>query len=203
MDEVRLGDASVFLLPVVRGLPRERGTVLQAIDATRPGAIALSIAPEELEALRRYDGTPYAPDNLEEEVYVAGLSVWEEPIKPPPCFTEALRIASARKIRLEALDLDEDSYADAYTESVSALELIGQGRLEYRLSRKKFRAQTPEEFVLEWDGEVNRSAGFRKLQRLREVHMAQGLQGLAHEASPVLAVVELEREKGVLAALRG
>ena len=202
MDEVRLGDASVFLLPVVRGLSREKRTVLEAIEATGPGAIGLSIAPEELEALRRYDGTPYAPDNLEEEVYVAGLSVWEEPIKPPPCFTEALRVASARKIRLEALDLDEDAYADAYTGSVSALELIGQGRLEYRLGRKKFRARTPEEFVLEWDGEVNRSAGFRRLQRLREQHMAEGLRALAAEASPILAVVELEREKGVAAALR-
>lgn len=202
MDEVRVGEASVLLLPVVRGLTREKRTVVEAIDASRPGAIGLSIAPEELEALRRYDGTPYAPDNVEEEVYVAGLSVWEEPIKPPPCFTEALRVASARKIRLEALDLDEDAYADAYTGSVSALELIGQGRLEYRLGRKKFHARTPEEFVLEWDGEVNRSAGFRRLQRLREQHMAEMLRALAAEASPVLAVVELEREKGVAAALR-
>ncbi len=203
MDEVRLGETSVFVLPVVRGLPRERAAVVKAIDAAQPRIIGVSIAPEELQALKRYDGTPYAPDNLEEEVYVAGLSAWEEPIKPPPCFTEALRIASARRIRLEALDMDEDTYADAYTSSVSAVELIMQGRLENRLSRKRFRAQTPEEFVMEWDGEVNRTAGFRRLQRLREDHMASVLRELAATAGPVLAVIEVERVKGVLAALRG
>lgn len=203
MDEVHLGDASVFLFPAVRGLPRERKAVAHAVDETDPTAIGVSIAPEELEALRRYDGTPYAPENLEEEVYVAGLSAWEEPIKPPPCFTEALRVASARKIRLEAIDMDEDAYADAYTSSVSALELIGQGRLEFRLGRKKFRARTPEEFVLEWDAEVNRSPGFQRLQRAREAHMATRLRELAASCARVLAVVEVEREKGVLTALRG
>ncbi len=202
MEEVRLGDSSVVLLPVVRGLPRDGRSTREAIGATKPAVIAVSIAPEELAALRKYDGNPVAPANVEEEVYVAGLSAWEEPIKPPPCFTEAVKVADARKIPVEGVDLDEEAYTDAYTECVSTVELLLQGRMETRLGRKKFRANTPEEFVLEWDAEVNRTAGFAQLQRRREAHMASRLREIAATAPRVLAVVEVERVKGVLAALR-
>src|SRR2546427_751972 len=84
MDEVRLGLASVTILPVVRGLPSETATVAQAIRTTDPKVVALSIGPEELETLRVYHGGPLEPENFEEEIYVAGLSAWEPPVKPPP-----------------------------------------------------------------------------------------------------------------------
>lgn len=203
MDEVRLGDASVFLLPVVRGLSRDGRTTREAIASTKPAAIAVSISPEELAALRSYDGNPVAPENVEEEVYVAGLSAWEEAIKPPPCFTEAVRVADARKIVIDGVDLDEEAYTDAYVECVSTMELLLQGRMETRLAKRKFRANTPEEFVLEWDAEVNRTTGFARLQRQREEHMASRLREIAGKAPRVLAVIEVERVRGVLAALRG
>src|SRR5207245_1433198 len=106
MDEVRLGLASVTILPVVRGLPSETSTVAEAIRTTNPKVVALSIGPEELQTLRVYHGGPLEPENFEEEIYVAGLSAWEPPVKPPPCFTEAVRIADKRGTRLEALDMD-------------------------------------------------------------------------------------------------
>ncbi len=203
MDEVRVGDASVFVLPVVRGLTRDARATRDAIVATAPAAIGVSIAPEEVAALRRYDGNPVAPENLEEEVYVAGLSAWEEPIKPPPCFTEAVKVADARRIALEGLDLDEEAYTDAYTECVSTMEILLQGRMESRLARKKFHANTPEAFVLEWDAEVNRTAGFARLQRRREEHMAERLREIAARVPRVLGVIEVERVRAVLAVLRG
>lgn len=203
MEEVRLGEASVRVLSVVRGLPSEGKAVREAVESLHPNVIALSISPEELEALRHYEGGPAEPENFEEEIYVAGLSAWEEAVKPAPCFTEALRIAAAQKTRLEAIDMDESTYTDAYTRAVSAMELILQGRVHSRLGRKRFRATTPQEFVLEWDAEVNRPIGFARLQREREAHMASRLRAVAEDARRVLAVIEVERVKGVLAALRG
>lgn len=203
MEEVRIGGSSIFVLPVVRGLPRDGRAVISAMDKLRPAVVGLSISPEELDALRSYNGKPLAPDNIEEEVYVAGLGAWEEPLKPAPCFTEAVQAAPERGMRLEALDLDEEEYTDAYTRCVSTLELLQQGRLESRLGKKRFHARTPEEFVLEWDAEVNRTPGFAALQRVRERFMADRLRALAAEARAVLGVVEVERAKGVLAAVRG
>src|SRR5213594_1739457 len=66
MDEVRLGLASVTILPVVRGLPSETSTVADAIRTTDPKVVALSIGPEELQTLRVYDGGPLEPENFEE-----------------------------------------------------------------------------------------------------------------------------------------
>jgi hypothetical protein len=201
MDEVRLGDASFHLLSVVRGPPSEADVVRRAIEAAQPTIVALSIGPEELQHLRSWDGTPLEPDNFEEEVYVAGLSAWEPPVKPPPCFSAAIRSADARGARVEAIDMDEPSYTDAYVDCVSALELVFQGRLERRLRKKRFRATTPREFVLEWDAEVNGSAGFRRLQARREAFFASRLRALSGEGR-TLAVIEVERSAGVLEALR-
>jgi hypothetical protein len=202
MDEVRLAKASVHVLSVVRGLPSEASAVARAIDLLSPSMIGLSIAPEELEALRSYPGGPAPPENFEEEVYMAGLAAWEEPVKPAPCFTEALRLADAHRIPVEGLDMDETTYTDAYTSAVSTMELILHGRAEARLRHRKFRAKTPEEFVREWDAVVNHAAGFARLQREREAHMATRLRDRAERFRRVLAVVECERAPGVLSALR-
>src|SRR3989441_4005654 len=202
MDEVRLGLASVTILSVVRGLPSERSTVATAIRTTKPDVVALSIGPEEVQTLRVYDGGPLEPENFEEEIYVAGLSAWEPPVKPPPCFTEAVRIADKRGTRLEALDMDEVTYTENYVDSVSGLEVVFQGRLERRLAKKRFDARTPQEFVLAWDAEVNGPPGFARLQARREGVMAARLREIAAGGSSVLAGIERERTRGVLAARR-
>lgn len=203
MEEIRLGEATVSVYPAVRGLPSEGEGVRHAITDFRPDVIALSVSPEELDALRAYRGGNIEPDRPEDEAYVAGLSAWEEPVMPPPCFTQAARLAEARQIRLEPLDLDEEAYTEAYTKSVSTVELILQGRLESRLIKKRFRVSTPQEFALAWDAEINRSAGFARLQQERERFIASRIRVLAEGTDRVLAVVEVERVKGVLAALRG
>jgi hypothetical protein len=203
MDEVRLDHATIHLLPVVRGLPSESVTVRKAVESVRPNAIGLSIGPEELRALRSYEGGPLAPDNFEEEIYVAGLSAWEPPIKPAPCFSDAIKVADDRRVPVEAIDMDEVTYTESYVDCVSALEVVFQGRLEKRLTKKQFRATNPQDFVLEWDAEVNGSPGFARLQSRREAFMATRLRQIAGSHDPVLAVVEVERAAGVRKALQG
>ena len=201
MDEVLLGRASVRILPVVRGLPSGAETVRRAIDSIHPTVVALSIGPEELQTLRRYDGGPLAPDNFEEEIYVAGLSAWETPIKPAPCFSGAIKVAEARAVRLEAIDMDEVTYTESYVDCVSTLEVMFVGRMEKRLTKKRFRATNPQDFVLEWDAAVNGSPGFVRLQARREAFMANRLREISASNDSVLAVIEAERAKGVLTAL--
>lgn len=203
MEEVRLGGATLAVLPVVRGLPSDGQRVVEALGAWRPDLVALTLSPEELDALRVYRGGNMEPDTTEDEAYVAGLSVWEEPEMPPPCFVQAVRAATDRKIRLEAVDMDESTYTDAYTEYVSTMELILQGRLENRLLKKRFNVSTPQEFAIAWDAEVNRTVGFARLQKEREKFIASRLKDLAEGSTRILAVIEVERVRGVLAALGG
>lgn len=203
MEEVRLGEAAVSVLTVVRGLPSDGERVADTIGARLPDVVALTVSPEELETLRTYRGAQLEPETVEDEVYVAGLSAWEEPVMPPPCFLRAVREGVARKVRLEALDMDEEAYTDAYTRCVSTMELILQGRLENRLLKKRFNVSTPQEFAVVWDAEINRTAGFARLQREREKFIASRLRNLAEGAVKILAVIEVERVKGVLAELAG
>ena len=104
---------------------------------------------------------------------------------------------------IEAIDMDEVTYTESYVDCVSALELVFQGRLEKRLTKKQFRATNPRDFVLEWDAEVNGSPGFARLQARREAFIASRLREIAGSAASVLAVIEVERVNGVLATLRG
>src|SRR5437762_1097689 len=145
MDEVELDHATIHFLPVIRGLRSESATVQQAIQSVRPIAIGLSIGPEELESLRSYQGGPLPPENFEEEVYVAGLSAWEPPVKPPPCFSDAIKQADAQRVPVEGVDMDEATYTESYVDCVSALEVVFVGRMEKRLTKKRFRAQSPRE----------------------------------------------------------
>ena len=118
MEEVRLGEASVSILAVVRGLPSDGDIVAQTIESAHPDLVALSVSPEELETLRAYRGGTMEAETTEEEAYVAGLSAWEDPVMPPPCFTRAVAAAISRKIRLDAVDMGEETYTDAYTTCV-------------------------------------------------------------------------------------
>jgi hypothetical protein len=201
MEEVHLDRSTIHLLPVIRGLPSEAANVRVAIESTQPSVLGLSIGPEELQSLRSFRGDPVGPDNFEEEVYVAGLSAWELPIKPPPCFSDAVHLADSRHLPVEAIDMDEVTYTESYVDCVSGLEVVFQGRLEKRLTKKRFRARTPRDFVLEWDAEVNGSPGFRRLQGRREAFMAGRLREIAASQPSVLAVVEVERARGVQVAL--
>ncbi len=203
MEEVRLGEATVAVLPVVRGLPSDGDRVVEALRSWHPEVVAVSVSPEEVDVLRTYRGGNLEPDTTEDEVYVAGLSAWEEPRRPPPCFLRAVREAAARNARVEALDLGEEDYTDAYTTYVSTMELILQGRLENRLLRKHFNVSTPAQFAIAWDAEVNHTVGFARLQREREKFIASRLRDLAQGPTRILAVIEVERVKGVLAELGG
>jgi hypothetical protein len=202
MDEVHLDRSVIHFLPVIRGLPSEAETVRRAIAATRPSVIGLSIGPEELESLRTYGGGPVAPENFEEEIYVAGLSAWEPPVKPPPCFSDAIKAADAQRVPVEAVDMDEVTYTESYVNCVSGLEVVFVGRMEKRLTKKRFRAANPRDFVLEWDAEVNGSPGFQRLQARREAFMAARLRELATSKPSVLAIIEVERADGVRASLQ-
>jgi len=201
MDAVELRGCRVHLMAVVRGLVSEREAVRAAVADLSPEAVALSISHEELEALRTYDGGDAPTENVDEEVYVRGLSRFGEVRKPPPCFVEALAAAAARGIPVHPLDMDEERYTNAYVAAVGALDLLRSNARRARLLKWQPRADTPAAFVREWDALVNASAGYRRLQGEREAFIARRLHQLAGKYRTLLALVEVERLDGVRARL--
>lgn len=201
LEVLELGVSRLHLLPVVRGLASEAAVVRQAFHASQPDAVALSISPEEMEGLRVQPDVDMPPANVEEEVYIRELSRFGEVRKPPPCFVEALRLAQASGRPLVALDMGDAEYTEAYTRNVGTLELILHSRGARRLRASTFPARSPEELVLLLDEVFNDSRGFRALERVREGYMALRLRNLAATYARPLAVVEVERARGIRRAL--
>ncbi len=187
----------VYLQPVVRGLESERAKVKQALAQSSAKTIAISISKEELEGLEAYDGEETFPSNFEEDIYMEKLSVFGQVSKPPPCFLEARDLAKSSDLKLEPLDLNNVDFTEAYVANVSTIEMMTQAWLEGRLRGRRFKASTPEEFVVEFDRMINGKEGYRKLEEARERHMAASLIELAQGPATTLALVELERVEGV------
>ena len=198
MDVVALGACRVHVMPVVRGLVSESGRVRAAFSEVRPGAVALSIGREELEALRAYGGGNVPPDNVEEEAYVRGLSRFGEVRKPPPCFVEALAVSGERGIPVHPLDMDDEQYTSVYLAAVSTVDILLANARQGKLRKWVSEAGTAADFVREWDALVNASAGYRKLVAERESFIARRLRQLAPRYGVLLALVDVERADGVL-----
>ena len=74
--------------------------------------------------------------------------------------------------------------------------------LEEPVKKKVFKASTPQMFTLEWDTELTRLKGFKKVEKSREEHMAYRLWELSSNYKRVLAVLEYERRDGIIDQFR-
>jgi hypothetical protein len=198
---VTVDGTDVHLLPVIKGLISETEVVRAAFDETGPDKIAISISKEELEGLRNM------PDDFEpelsryEEIYAKELGRFGEVAAPPPCYVAALELANHAGIPVVPVDLDEDSYSKLYCSAVGGTDLFRHSTRTWLLKRRNFRAETAEEFVVQWDRKVNNLEGFHTIEAKRVDAIVEGIRRAAEGSRGLLAVVELERAGEVIAGL--
>jgi hypothetical protein len=195
----------VFIVGAVRGLSSEGKRVCSIIENTKPGAVGMAVSREGLMAMKDPANSEIEniePSNIEEKIYIDGLSEFGEVVKPPPCFLMTMRAAGKNKIPIEPLDMDDEHYTAAYCKYVSTLEMMRQGKSEKFFSKHVFQAKTPQEFVIEWDGLVNRLKGYRELEMAREEWLAKRVCRLAKKHEIILVIIELERLTGVSGYLK-
>lgn len=196
---------SVMLIGAIRGLVSEGDRVGGLLRTNRPDAIGLVVSKEGLQAMNEHlksnEEENAMLENVEEEIYVAGLEAFGEVMKPPPCYAEAWKVCEELNIPAEPLDMNDDQYTNAYCRNISTFEMMTQGRAQRRIVRHKFQANTPQEYVLEFDSVVNRQKGYQNLEAEREEYIAVNVKKLSKKHGNVAAVVELERLDGVKKAL--
>jgi hypothetical protein len=202
MDSVGRGDSRIFILPVIRGLVSEVKEVERAIEETAPDALGICVSKEELDTLGNFAGQEAEPASAHEEAYIKGLQRFGEVRKPPPCYSEGLAAASRLRIPCMAIDMDESLYTEAYCNFVSVVDVMKQTRDSRALTERKFKAESPGEFVLEFDAYVNRHRGFERLETDRERYIAMRLSKMAGKWPRVLSLIEAERADGVLENLK-
>ncbi len=190
----------VLLIGAVRGLIFEGEVVKSAFEQFKPDVIGISTSKEAILAMAEHiannDDAP-EPANQEEEMYIRGLEAFGEVVRPPPCYSEAWKLASKNNISIKGMDMDDEHFTAAFCKYVSTLDMVRQGRCEKKWARHTFISQTPEDFVVEWDDIVNWLPGYQALERAREKWIAKGICILAKKHDNVLVIVDLERLSGV------
>jgi hypothetical protein len=190
MPSVRINDAEVLVIGVLKGLVTEEDKVAKAFHDFRPDAIAISASKEELAALRAkevhadYSYPPWKVYKIYRSISARSAA--------HACYLKAIELADAASIPLLPID------RHWVHRPLQAHPPSGHG--ESRSHGRSSGASTvgsAEEFALDWDRKVNRSKGFRQLERDREEHMARTLRNMSSKHHRILALVEYERSAGV------
>lgn len=133
-------------------------------------------------------------------VFVRHLSKWGAVEMPAPSFQEAVRAGHERRIAVVAADFDDEGYTDLFLARVSAFSLVRQGRRLRKLTKRRFKADSAEALAMAWDAQITKVRGYGEVERARESRVAQRVLEIASDHRSVLAIVEVERMAGVLAA---
>jgi hypothetical protein len=202
-SRLKIEGCEVLLLPVIRGLVSEGEQVERQAKEFAPDAVALSISPEELKALRGHDGKPLEPmcGTIEENVYETGLGNFGLVERPPRCFTVAVKISDEMKSRVVGADLTEEEFTRSYVSLVSGWDFVRRAVWRNRISSARFDMSSADSFVLDWDRRLRKVRGYDLLERRREAQIAKAIAELAGRSKRLIAIVELERARGVLERL--
>lgn len=197
MMDASIRGSRVCIFSTVKGLTSERERVREAYTRLAPDAVALPISEESLGGLRAYRGEPVEM-NTAEAIYAHHLSRFGAVHIPHPAYTEVLELADDDGIPVHAIDMDEETYTEVYLKCISGLAVVLSSFRERRLASWMPRAKDPFRFALEWDRAINASSGFKRLERMREKHMAERILALAGRCGVMLVLIEHERSHGVI-----
>ena len=190
---ITLGNSEIRILSTVKGLVSESDIVESEIESFDPDLVALGIGPEEVNGTREWDGEPYDMSGWDE---IYGLSlrkiVGDKGVKlPPPSFSTAIKVSDSKKIDVIGIDMDEESFTEAYTKNISTWQLFKRGRLEKSMSKAGIEGKTPEEIALNMESSIRELSGFANLERERVKTMAENLRVKSETRKKILSIIEI------------
>ena len=201
---ITLGNSEIRILSTVKGLVSESDIVESEIESFDPDLVALGIGPEEVNGTREWDGEPYDMSGWDE---IYGLSlrkiVGDKGVKlPPPSFSTAIKVSDSKKIDVIGIDMDEESFTEAYTKNISTWQLFKRGRLEKSMSQAGIEGKTPEEIALNMESSIRELSGFAKLEEQRLKAMASNLRVHCENQKKILAIIEISNVHELLDELK-
>jgi hypothetical protein len=199
MRRLQVDTSEIFIPDIINGLTSEVSKVKSAYHKVKPDVVAMQASEEELEGLRKVvagEKCEYFLSNYE-EIYARKLASFGDVKIPPPCYETAMKLCIENDTPIVPIDMDDMLYADIFCENVTGWDLYRHSFRVKKLRKKKFKATTAKEFVMEWDEEINKLKGFQNLENKREEYMAAELLRLAKEHHRILCIVEMQRAEGV------
>ena len=159
---------SILMFGGVKGLIRDGEDLKETLQCFRPDVVCVSIPEESIDSLKKFMEDPYELTLSDYEIiYGTILSEFGEVMVPPPIYMEAVKYARHFSIKLEGIDLDEDSYSQVYMDNMKSMDLIAHSVRKRRIMHHSFKSTTPEDFVEEWTSMVNRVKGLSRIDNER------------------------------------
>jgi len=203
MISLVVGDCKVDILPFVNGLVSEAEKVKAVYGSYEAYAVSLGI--EGVEAVRRRAEIPddgYEVSELD-IVYSKRMSVFGQVEIPSPALCELVDLCASDGKTVIPLDLSDEKFDDAYIECVSAFQFTNQHRLAKKGMKVRLSEESPEAMSKDWDAFISsHNKGLRKLDLVREKHMAEEIIDTAKYRKSLLALIECERADRVAEAVR-
>lgn len=201
MSTFRIGECSVTILPVIKGLVSEYDKVRQAITRDYD-CIAVAMGLEEIEVVNASDTQEweYDPSNLD-AVYAHHLKNFGEVSIPIPAFKAVIDACNDLGVKPMPLDMCDEEFTKMYCDCVSTFDLIKENRVLKKSMKTTFDMSSPEAFVKQWDSLINTIKGQYAVSLRREEYMARQLADLSKYKKNILAVIESERVEGVMIEL--
>ncbi len=199
-----IGEKEVLFFGTIKGLVSEREKLKELFKDFKAQVMFLGISPEEFSGLKKYLKEPFEIDPEDYEViYALKLEKYGEVGLPVPTYLEAFAISKNDGIELIPIDMPDNEYSDLFVNTIDFFHIMRFNFRKRKVWRKKFEANTPEEFVMLWDKEVNKIPQYRKIENEREKYMGRKIKELLEERTEerVMVIIELERLYGVLDTL--
>jgi hypothetical protein len=191
------GRPTVLLIGSVRGLADEVASVQDQLQSFDPGAVAVSLSPEEAETLAQYFvGTPtepVVPLSASEASHAVGLARIAEVQVPAPALLGAVDWATRGGRPVVGVDPPEDTYAEMFAAHIGYFELVRRTLRERQLVKRPPDVETPDEYALAWDHTMQPGTGSERLAQARDDFAADRVRVLGRSHSKVAFVVDRER----------
>ena len=199
--QFNIGGKEVLFFGTIKGLVSEREKLKELFKDFKAQVMLLGISPEEFSGLEKYLKEPFEidPDDYE-VIYALKLEKYGEVGLPVPTYLEAFAIAKNNGVKIIPIDMPDKEYSDLFVNIIDFFHIMHFNFRKRKVWRKNFEADTPEEFIMLWDKEVNKIPQYRKIENEREKYMGRKIKELLEERNEerIMVIIELERLYGVL-----
>ncbi|MFG1520188.1 MAG: hypothetical protein AAE977_06945 [Thermoplasmataceae archaeon] len=189
-------NSTIYLFGGIKGLIRDGDELRNLLIKTEPTTILIGISPEELKGLSEFLKDPFELTLSDYEmIYGVILSSYGEVMTPAPIFTEALLYGEQHNVKMIALDMDEDKFGENFMNEIGTWSMIRHSVRKRRLMKKQFTGETAEEFVQQWNDNIEKIDGFRRIEQKRLDEMKHNFEQSMKSLVDQTAVVVIEYEK--------
>ncbi len=206
-ERFQVEGCDVLAIGTIAGYEADGPRVQAAFEAHDPEVVGLGIPPEDLDGLAQLadvdDALELLPElSVSEERLFELLKRWGPSRVPSPDLEVAYQLATAAGTPLEALDMDDHTHSSVYIKQVGFRTVIRSGRLQKKVLLQEFAdAEDAYDLVQRWDAFQNNLKQLRKVEEMREEHMATRIREEAASRTKMLVVLPVARFEGVVGRL--